>query len=97
MKNKFLVLLTLMALACALANNGLTAQVTITEEPDLSADFSNPHQYQEMYRDIVSEKYDEVASNQIKNILIFGGVAAGAAVIVVLLLSRTPKKKRRRW
>ncbi len=101
MKKLFFKALAIVVLAMSLASSKAVAQVTITEEPDLSPEYVSSDNYQDMYQnmyeDALNERVERAAMEQQRQIMIIGGIAVVVAVALVFFLNRKPRKKRRHW
>jgi len=105
MKKLVYRVLTIFAVVFAMAGSRAVAQVTITEEPDLSPEYVSSSDYKDSYNDMVNEmvgdkineRVEQAAMEQQRQILIVGGVAVAVALVLVFVVNRKPKKKRRHW
>lgn len=101
MKKLIFKVLAILVLTMSLASSRAVAQVTITEEPDLSPEYVSSENYQNvyqnMYEDALNERVEQAAMEQQRQMLIVGGIAVAVAVALVFFLNRKPRKRRRHW
>ena len=98
MKKLFLKVFAVLAVVFAMAGSRAVAQVTITEEPDLSPEYvTSAEDYQGMYQEAINERVEQAALEQQRQIMIIGGVVIVVALVLVFALNRKPKKKKRHW
>lgn len=97
MKKLILKVFAILAVVFAMAGSRAVAQVTITEEPDLSPEYVATDNYQDMYNDMLNEKVEQAAMEQQKQLLIIGGAVIVVALVLVFALNRQPRKKKRHW
>lgn len=101
MKKLILKVFAILAVVFAMAGSRAVAQVTITEEPDLSPEYVSSENYQNvyqnMYEDALNERVEQAAMEQQRQMLIVGGIAVAVAVALVFFLNRKPRKRRRHW